>query len=264
PISLVMALDMRVEWVEIWRAQTYRETPHPLKFLLLGYGAIGVMGWYSAGVLLYRKNLNVWALWLFLASLMSYLAPLPNKREFAFFVSMPLGVLAAPVAEGVCRWFLRVTSRRDLGVAACVVFLYLCVWQVPLIYAQTLISFRPQDTYNGYYLTGEYQEVFNLINEERGVILCPEWLGNLIPAYTDCRPYAGHLTETLHYSEKKRKLDAFFKGEMDFGEMKDFLAQNMIRWVIYDVHEKGYREDHLREILGSPLLEGKEVVVWRL
>lgn len=27
PISLVMALDMRLEWVEIWRAQTYRETP---------------------------------------------------------------------------------------------------------------------------------------------------------------------------------------------------------------------------------------------
>jgi len=155
PISIVMALDMQVEWVEIWRAQTYRETPHPLKFLLIGYGVVGLMGWYSAAVTLYRKNLNMWVIWLLLVSVLVYLAPLPNKREFAFFVSIPLGVLAAPVAEGVCRWFVRVTSRRALGVAACVVFLYFCGWQVPLIYSQTLCSFIPQDTFNGYYVTEE-------------------------------------------------------------------------------------------------------------
>ncbi|MGQ9825536.1 MAG: hypothetical protein ACUVSK_11195, partial [Desulfotomaculales bacterium] len=107
PVSLVMVLDMRVDWVEIWRAQTYRETPHPLKFLLVGYGAVGVMGWYGAAVSFYRKKFNVWAFWLVLASAMAYLAPLPNKREFAFFISIPLGVLAAPVAAQVCGWFIK-------------------------------------------------------------------------------------------------------------------------------------------------------------
>ncbi|NPV74325.1 MAG: hypothetical protein HPY89_11245 [Pelotomaculum sp.] len=262
PLTLLIAGEMNVEWVRIWREQTCRDTPDPLKFLLLSYGAVGIMGWYKAAALVRQKKLDFWLLWLLTASIMAYFFPLPNRREFAFFLSIPLGVLAAPVAVNICRWFIEISSRRNLGLAASVLFLYFCVWQVPVLYAQVLNSFNPKDAYSGFYITEEYREVFNLV-DGGGVVLCSEWLGNMIPAYTCDRPYVGHISETLYYSDKKKDLNAFFSGKMSPEEMALFIAQNKIRWVIYDTHEKNYRNEHLRELLGSPVHEGKELVVWR-
>lgn len=262
PIALLLAGEINVEWVSIWRKQTYMGTPNPLKFLLVGYGIIGIMGWYKAVDLIRQKELNFWLLWLLIASIMAYVFPLPNKREFAFFLSIPLGILATPVAVSICRWFFKTCSRRVLGMVASALFLYCCVWQVPILYAQTLISFNPKDTYSGFYITEEYQEAFNMI-DDGGIVLCPARLGNIIPAYTQDRPFVGHITETLYYRDKKRDLDAFFSGKMTPDEMTKLLEQNKIRWVIYDIHEKDYQREHIRELLGSPVHEGKELTVWR-
>ena len=267
PVAVPMYLAIqKVEWLNIWREQTYRKTPPFWKFFVVGYGLTGIAGWYE----LYYKTIRekdrvmvLWATWLVLSVIFSYFAPIPNKREFAFFITIPLGILATPLITCGVKWLL-VNTKGAKSKLAATLLLLTCIWYGVVIYGQCLVSFKPTDTFTGYYITPEYQRVFKLIDETGTdqVVLAADWLGNLIPAYTKSRPYVGHLCETLDFKGKFERNKDFLKGKMTEKEMRSLLAANNISWIIYD--KNSVKEDKLSTKLGRPVFKGEELIVWKV
>lgn len=255
-----------VEWLTVWREQTYRETPNFFKFFVFGYGFVGIAGWLGFIDWLRKKdkNMTLWALWLALAVILAYLAPIPNRREFAFFVTVPLGILATPLIGRFIQWFKCVNGGLKGTMGAYLVVLT-CIWYAVIMYSQCLISFKPTDTFTGYYISPEYKQVFKMIDRSGRdqVVLSTDWLGNFIPAYTNSRPYVGHLCETIDYEHKRELALDFLRGEIPEQEVYRLLDDNNINWIIYDKHSaKG--KDWVIDKLWEPAFKGDEIIVWRV
>lgn len=262
PLYVVM---QKTEWLKIWREQTYRPTPHLIKFFILNYGLVGVLGWF--GMIKWLKNrdkdIAIWVSWIITAMVLSYLAPLPNKREFSFFISIPLGILATPYIHRGVLWFRENSEgiKKKVGPALLIVT---CVWQGTAVYFDCLASFYLKAS-NGYYITPEYQQAFNII-DERGpdrYVLSPYWVGNIIPANTSSKPYIGHNSETQNFKEKKKVVDAFFNGELPSEDMQKVIRENKISWIIYDL-PPGKDHSKLLDKLWEPVIRGDEMILWKV
>lgn len=266
PVIFPLYLAMqKVEWLRVWRDQTYRPTPHFIKFFILGYGLTGLAGWYGFAKWMAKrdKKIILWVIWLVLAVVLSYLAPFPNKREYAFFISIPIGILAAPWIEKLTRWVTGNATGVKRKVIQGVVILF-CTWQCLVTYGDYIISSTNNETPSGNYIPPEYQTVFRMIDDTgvNQVVLTNYWLGNIIPAHTRSRPFIGHISETLNFKEKKEKAEVFLEGKMSSQEMVTFLKQNNISWILLD---KGVQEEKvLSQKLGSPAFVSRELTAWRI
>lgn len=266
PIIIPMYLAIQEhEWLRVWRDQTYRPTPHFIKFFLLGYGLTGIAGWYGFVKWMAKrdKKMVLWVIWLVLAVVLSYLAPFPNKREYAFFVSIPLGILAAPWIEKLTLWVMGNSTGVKRKVIQGVVILF-CTWQCLAIYGDCIINSTNDKAQSGNYILPEYQTVFRIIDDTgvNQVVLTNYWLGNIIPAHTRNRPFIGHVSETLNFKEKKEKVEVFLDGRMSSQEMVTFLRKNNISWVLLD--QNIAKAELLSSTLGPPIFQSRSLTAWQI
>ncbi len=268
PILIPLSQAIKeVEWLKIWRNQT-RLTVLPFwNYYILGYGLTGIAGWYgfvkwvTSGDR--KKNMYLWAAWMVVAMLLSYTAPLPNKREYAFFFSVPIGIFAAPwIEKGIC--FFKKSTSKLCQLAGPVLVMIVCIWQSIAVYSEALISYTPTTISGCSYISPEYQQVFKIIEADGAdrVVLSEYWYGNMVPVFTKSRPYVGHLCETQNFKEKKQISEDFLIGRLGKAQMEEVLKNNKITWIV--LNKDTMKDSTLVQKLWTPVFNGQEVILWKV
>ncbi|NSW82715.1 MAG: hypothetical protein HPY90_05480 [Syntrophothermus sp.] len=257
PFALPMYLAyQKIEWLKIWREQTYYPMPwHLILFrLVLSFGLAGIIAWARIPwvmrrdkaldeVLRCRMVEKVSGIWMVLAALLVIFAPLPNRREFGFFLSLPIGVLAAP-------WLVEfseriTTTKRNYMLP---VLVLLCTFYgmavVPLLCVPDTTSYHSDQMVEGL----KWLEANS--NPEDGVI-CTWMSGIFIPVYIEHpRPWVAHVAETINYDEKVEKVRQYF--------LRDGKADIPLKWAVL---VKQVDKDVPR-LSWEPVYENDEIVIW--
>lgn len=213
-----------------WNVQNQTPTPSlpivlisfaPLIFLAI----IGFIYWVFKDR---DSNLNLTVAWFISGIGLAYF-PFALQRRFLLGWLIPVGVLALIGLGKIVnfqlprfrRWFWFVFPASVLTN----LFLLLGAYQAftqhqfPLYIAQADIAA----------LKWMQQEICN----ERSVILAPEDLGLIIPAYTNCRVIYGHPFETINAREKLQWLGKFYSGRIEDDRLDQFLVLNRVDYIIW-------------------------------
>lgn len=231
----------KVEWLKVWREQT--ACPFSLAGFELVYMVILTIALLLVGITALKSSGRLKKLagvWIVLAVALALLTPIPNKREFTSLLSLPVGILTAPVVASLANR----ASKPYLMQAALVVLLCL-----PNI-GSTLSVFVPDPQWA--YIPKGLVEGFKWLEANSlpdDVAVCSWETGNYLPMYATCpRPWIGHSRETLFFTEKEKQAKLFF-------ESKQTLP---VQWAV--INKKTGLYPHLKE---APAFENEVVVIWR-
>lgn len=269
-VTLQAMAVMEAAWLNAWREQTSAAGVLLPVFLVFVYGLAGVLGWGRVPFALRKgSNESFWAVWLVMAALLAVFAPLPNRREFAFFLSIPLGALASVPVARFLQWIKGAEAGEWSKKGAALAVLALGVWHAAGVYGSLAAPVSKEYTELPHYLPVEYLDGLAWLDaraKEGDVAMTLPETGNFIPAWSlKVRPYVGHPSETLGYQEKKAKAGAFFGvgGAPDENALT-VLENAGVRWVVFDkiVPEKKGDYDFLLGLLGPPLFENNYLSVW--
>lgn len=203
-----------------WSAQNLLPSPPPLD-LLLAYLPLLIPAltalpfvWSAAWD---KGRLTLLLAWVIIAPVLAYL-PLNVQRRLLEGVIVPLAILAA---IGLAGWARRGRAGRWLAggivALACISTALLLAGGLGAALRPGLPLFRPAaetaafDWLNAHSYHGE-------------VALGAFATGNALPAFTHLRPLAGHGPETIAAEEKRRLIEAFYRGELSAAEAAALLA----------------------------------------
>lgn len=271
-LYLLARAFVEAPWLNAWRGQTFTTAISAPVLLITVYSLAGVLGWFMVPVVFRNRDCRqtFWAVWLVMLAVYVVAAPLPNRKEFAFFASLPLGILASTPLARFINWLegldARVWSKK------CTVFLVLLlgVWHAGFVYSSIVAPVSLEYEVEPHYLPLEYLSGLTWLDDhtrEGDVAMVLPETGNIIPAYTlKVRPYVGHLSETLDFKEKKARAGKFFFGNMTDEDALAFLHETGAQWVVFDrivPEEKGDYAFFL-SLLGSPVYENDYLTFWEV
>ncbi len=212
-----------------WAAQNRILSPHPAHYLL-GFALLGVPGVWGA-IQVLRQGEERWLLpvaWVVVVPLLLYL-PFNLQRRMIAAAQVPLALLAA---VGLLAWF----RRRRWAVVAYVAVaslsnVLLVLGSLGPIHQRSAPAFRP----------GAEVAALDWLaahSEPGETVLSSVEVGNVIPARTDLRVFAGHGPETLHEGEKQADLRRFFQLGTGDAWRQALLADFDLHYVFYGPREQ--------------------------
>ncbi len=228
----------------VWSSQNILQSPNPLHYvaaygLLVAFALVG--GRWAWRKITGSSPHYALLLWPVVVPILVYL-PMNVQRRMAEAVIVPLAILAAVGLRFMTR---RPVWKRLYRPAVVVLCLSSVLFVVGITFGalgQARPLFRP---------TAELAALDWLNNHAPAdsVVLTafdtgtqsPKNdidTGNLIPAYTNLRPYVGHGPETVHSPEKDAITRRFFADDMSAGERRDLYASVNIRYIFYDPMEQ--------------------------
>ncbi len=212
-----------------WAAQNRILSPHPLHYLM-GYAPLLVPGIWGV-VTAVRQRDEQWLLpvaWLVAVPFLVYL-PFNLQRRMIAGVQIPLALLAA---MGFRQWF-----GKKRGVAAA--YVAFASLSNLLLVAGSLepISQRTTPIYRG---AGEVAALawLSAHTEPNETALASFEVGNIIPAWTDLRVFAGHGPETLDSLQKQAALQRFFDAQTEDRWRQSLLHDSGLDYVFYGPQER--------------------------
>jgi hypothetical protein len=219
-----------------WSAQNLLPSPHPLQYLL-AYSLFIALAW-QAGRWAWRRAQRspryvLLLAWVVIVPVLVYL-PINVQRRTAEAVLVPLAILAA---HGLAV-LLRRLRRRQRPLARRLIMIVACLTSVFLLLTTLLGAVVRQPPV---YIAEAQLTAFQWLAQEadtNAVVLLAMETGNILPAYTDLRPYVGHGPETLAAVEKQATAAAFFRGELDAAARAQLYEQFNIRYVFFGVNEQ--------------------------
>ena len=259
-LLLVVALSLPSVLYQIWvfksnpifRDKALTETSTPLPHhMLFSFGLIPLLaavgGWFVWKQR--RPRIGLALIWAVLNFLIIY-APVSFQRKMAEGIHIPLCVLAA---VGLMRGLVPFISRRKrlksllrirksamvlavlLTVPSQLAFLRMAMEWVVENNAPRWGNMQPP-----YFLSDDEWQAARWLKEnvsDEKAILCLPYLGNHIPALTGKFVYVGHWAETLRFGRKLDIAQRFFGNQMSPEEMKRFLKENRIGFVLRGWYE---------------------------
>ncbi len=210
----------------LWSAQNILRSPPPLNYLL-AYGLITAYALLAVRWASRKTNAPHYALlfWPLVVPLLVYLPMITVQRRLAEAVIIPLAILAAAG--------LRLLARHPLGKRLRPLLLVLMFTSTLIFFVvSTLVVFQPAAPL---YRHQNELDALNWLNTHApadSVVLADYALGNILPAYTNLRPFVGHGPETLRADEKKQLVERFFSGSMPLAERQTLYAAYNIRYII--------------------------------
>ena len=234
----------------IWSSQNILKSPPPLDYvaayiLLVAFALI-------AGRWLWRKLSSKrfqhfgLLLWPIVVPILVYL-PLNVQRRMAEAVIVPLAILAA-----VGLRFLKHQPRwkrvyRPAIVVMCMSSVVFLLFMFFGALGQSRPVFRPtaELTALDWLNNNTPADSVILTAFDTGKLLPQTNIdsGNLIPAYTNLRPYVGHGPETAHATDKDALTRRFFADQMSEDERRTLYASVGIRYIFYGPMEKDLLTD---------------------
>lgn len=220
-----------------WSAQNLLPSPHPLHYLL-AFALIlipalwGVRRAWNRARLDFRQALLAWPV---IVPLLVYL-PINVQRRLAALVIVPLAILAV---MGL-RWLIH--QRPRLRFARPLLLTAMLATSAFLIFTGSLSALNPRVP-----IFREAAELRALqwLNQQASadsVVLAAFETGNVIPAYTDLRPFVGHGPESLFALAKTDQTEAFFGGQMSEAERLALYQEFAIRYILYGPLERKLAE----------------------
>jgi hypothetical protein len=216
----------------IWAAQNIILSPHPLHYLL-GYALLLVpAAWGLVWAIKQREEQGLLLVaWVLVVPLLLYM-PFNLQRRMIAGVQVPLALLAA---VGLRAWF-EGRPRLRWGLAGYVALasvsnLLLVVGSLGPIHQRTTPIFRPG---------AEVATLMWLASHSRAdeIVLASFEVGNVIPAWTDLRVFAGHGPETLDNDGKLVALQHFFQIDTDDSWRQSLLRQFGASYVFLGPQER--------------------------
>ena len=212
-----------------WAAQNRILSPHPIHYLL-GFILLLVPAVWGA-ILALRQGEELWLLpvaWVLVVPVLLYL-PFNLQRRMVAAVQVPLALLAA---VGLVAWF---RHRRLVLVAyvdiASLSNLLLVAGSLGPIQQRTAPVYRAGDEVAAL-------EWLAAHSQPEETVLASFQVGNVIPARTDLRVFAGHGPETLDSAEKRADVRRFFKPDASREWRQTLLKEYGIDYVIFGPAER--------------------------
>lgn len=221
-----------------WSAQNLLPSPHPLHYLL-AFALILIPAWWGARRAWNRARLDfrqvLLLAWPVIVPLLVYL-PINVQRRLAALVIVPLAILAV---MGL-RWLIH--QRPRLRFARPLLLTAMLATSAFLIFTGSLSALNPRVP-----IFREAAELRALqwLNQQApadSVVLAAFETGNVIPAYTDLRPFVGHGPESLFALAKTDQTEAFFGGQMSEAERLALYQEFAIRYILYGPLERKLAE----------------------
>lgn len=233
-----------------WSAQNLLYSPHPLQYLL-AYILLLIPAFVGARFLLKQAGArhalplqnpadSLLIGWPLIVPLLVYL-PINVQRRMAEAVIVPLAILAAVglrfIAQRWGKWPGRVLVGASMMTAAFLLFGSTLAVLTP---AQPL--FQPNDELRAL-------DWLNNHAPADAVVLAAFETGNVLPAYTNLRPYVGHGPETMFALDKTAVTEQFFGEGMPADERHALYEAFNIQYIWYGPLEKelsapfGHRSD---------------------
>ncbi|MCS6863275.1 MAG: hypothetical protein NZT92_23455, partial [Abditibacteriales bacterium] len=257
-LCIIVALSLPSVLYQIWvfksnpifRDKALTETATPLPHhLLFSFGFIALLaaggGWWMWKRR--RGRIGFVVTWAVLNFLLIY-APVSFQRKMTEGLHIPLCLLAAVgLMRGLVplitkkRWKSLQRTRKTaitiavlLTVPSQLTFLRMAMEWVVENNAPRWGNMQPP-----YFLRDEEWQAARWLKQnvpDDQAILCSPLLGSHLPALTGKFVYIGHWAETLRFSQKLVPMRRFFRGEMSAEEMKVFLNDNRIGFVVADIY----------------------------
>lgn len=208
-----------------WSAQNRLPSPPPLDYLLaylpLLIPAVSALPfvWASAWD---KGRLTLLLGWVLVAPLLAYF-PISVQRRLLEGVIVPLSILAA---IGLAGWARHGRAGRfaagGMIALSSLSVIVLLLGSLASIANPATPLFRPA-------AETAALDWLNAHAAPDAVALSSFDTGNVLPAFTHLRPFAGHGPETIAAEEKTRLIEAFYRGEMNADEQVALLAGPCLR-----------------------------------
>lgn len=102
------------------------------------------------------------------------------------------------------------------------------------------------------------------IASNNSLILARPRISNILPASCKVRTYIGHMNQTLNYTEKEKKTDAFFMGTMNSDEAKKFLQSERIQYVYLGSDEKWGNPSGINYVFLDNVYKNNDVSIFQV
>jgi hypothetical protein len=217
-----------------WSAQNRLPSPHPLHYLVAFILLVIPAAWGSRRVIRRARldfRYGLLLAWPLIVPVLVYL-PINVQRRLAALVIVPLAILAV---MGL-RWIIH--RRPRLRFARPLLLTAMLVTSAFLLFTGVLGALNPRVPV--YRPAAEIQALAWLNGQAAtdAVVLASFETGNIIPAYTDLRPFVGHGPESLFALAKSDQTEAFFGGQMTAAERGALYVGFGVRYIWYGPLER--------------------------
>jgi hypothetical protein len=212
-----------------WAAQNRILSPHPVHYLL-GFALLLVPAAWGAAQAL-RQGEERWLLpvaWILVVPFLLYI-PFNLQRRMIAAAQVPLALLAA---VGLVTWFRN--HRWALLAYIAILSLsnvLLVLGNLGPIHQRTTPIYRPAAEIAALEWLADHAQADE-------TVLASSQVGNVIPAWTDLRVFAGHGPETLHNAEKQEALQRFFDPAIDDAWRQELLRNFGVDYVFHSPPER--------------------------
>ncbi len=219
----------------------------PLYSMFMGFGFLGVFA--LAGTIFCNKTpmrdkrrdfLVVWIV----VQLMLMYAPLNYQRRLIEGFSVPLIILSFDFIIFVydkLKIIIRSNTWRFLllnTLNAIIIFILIFLPSNIFVYSADFLRYIKKDSYI-YFPKKDIEPLLWLSHKNNeGAVLAEINTSHFIPAIAGKQVFAGHMIETVHFSEKLKEVNDFFRDNSNDNEKIEFLKKNNIRYVYYGPKEK--------------------------
>jgi hypothetical protein len=187
-------------------------SPSPLLSYLLGFGLPLVLAVLGASLLLRerpRPRRSFLLIWL-IVGFIALWAPLPFQRKLAEGLHIPIVVLAALGAAGLCE------QRRWPGLALAALVLLTSPSSLLFGVGRSLaLTQSPASHFPPLYLHRDHLKAFRWLKENTDPnerLLCNPLLGSYAPQLSGNTVYLGHWAETVEFNAKYQRFRAFLRA----------------------------------------------------
>lgn len=224
----------------VWSSQNILQSPHPLHYVA-AYVLLVALA-IIAGRWLWRKMRVTSSpqygllLWPLVVPVLVYL-PLNVQRRMAEAVIVPLAILAAVGLRFVIRQPRWKRLYRPAVIMMCLSSVLFLVGITFGALNQARPLFRPTAELSALDWLNNHAPADSVILTafDTGKLSLQTNIdtGNLIPTYSNLRPYVGHGPETAHATEKDATTRRYFADEMTSDERQSLYASVNIRYIFY-------------------------------
>ena len=175
-------------------------------------------------------------------------SPLLNGYKFVFHLFIPVCILAGPVARNLYERFRRSQFGWKLG-SACI--LGMAFGSCVMLTFESLVQIRQV----GFVPEVQLRLVRLLASAPVGNVLCPAYLGNIIPAFTPQRVWVGHWFLTPRFLRRSSVYDELTTNLAAMTDLRKLIESQRIRYMILPDD----RANLLRDAIGPRIRERFEV-----
>ena len=180
-------------------------------------------------------------------------SPVLNGYKFAFHLFIPVCILAAPAATEVYQRFRSSGTVQKLIPAG---ILGLVFGSCVMVTFESLVESRQV----GVIFEDQARLVRLLALKPSGNVLCPDYLGNIIPAFTAHRVWVGHWFLTPRFLRRAGEYDRLTTSLAALADLQRLLESQRIRYLILPDD----RAEPLRASIGPRVRERVKVGSYEL